>query len=153
MLAAVGDGAEVVVSGAESSQRRHAAVVAAVGVGGAIGTLGRWGLSAAFPVRIERFPWTTLGINLAGSLVLGVVLYIAFERRPPSRLLRPFLAVGVLGGFTTFSTFAVEVVQRAQHHPSIAAGYVAASIVGGPVALVTGTATVRWIHTTRRARS
>lgn len=129
------------------SRRRRAGVVTAIGVGGAVGTLGRYGLTAAFPVRVEQFPWTTLGINLGGSLVLGVVLYIAFERRPPSRLLRPFLAIGILGGFTTFSTLAVEVVQRAQHRPSIATAYLAASVVGGPLAVLTGAAAIRWIYT------
>ena len=120
----------------------------AIGVGGAIGALGRYGLTVAFPVSAEGFPWTTLGINLGGSLVLGVVLCIAFERRPPSRLFRPFLAIGVLGGFTTFSTVAVEVVQRAQHRPAIATAYLAASVIGGPLAVLAGAAAIKWIYTT-----
>ncbi len=129
------------------SRRRHADVVAAVGVGGALGTLARYGLDRAFPVAISRFPWTTLAINLTGSFLLGLVLYIVFERRPPSRLLRPFLAIGVLGGYTTFSTFAVEVAQRAPHHAGTAIIYVAVSIVLGPVAVLAGTLATRRIYT------
>ena len=123
----------------ESPARRlQAGVVAAIALGGAIGTLGRYGLFVAFPTKVEQFPWTTLVINLGGSLVLGVVQHIALQIRPLSRLLRPFLVIGVLGGFTTFSTVAVEIVQRTQHHPSIAALYLAASVVGGPLAILAG---------------
>lgn len=134
------------------SRRRHIDVVTVVGVGGALGALARYGLDAAFPVRGENFPWTTLGINVGGCLALGIVLYVVFERRPPSRLLRPFLAVGVLGGFTTFSTFAVEVVQRAQHRPSIAAMYLVSSLVAGPVAVLAGGAAIRRVYARPRSR-
>lgn len=128
------------------SRRRHGDVLAAVAAGGAVGTLARYGLETAFPTDLANFPWTTLWINLAGCLLLGVVLYIVFERRPPSRLLRPFLAIGVLGGFTTFSTFAVEVAQRAPDHVRIAAAYLAVSLVGGPLAVLAGSAAVRRIY-------
>lgn len=128
------------------SRRRHGDVLAAVATGGALGTVTRYGLETAFPTDLRHFPWTTLWINLAGCLLLGVVLYIVFERRPPSRLLRPFLAIGVLGGFTTFSTFAVEVAQRAPDHARIAAAYLAVSLVGGPLAVLAGSAAVRRIY-------
>ena len=134
------------------SRRRHGDVVTAVGVGGSIGALSRYGLDVAFPVGDGRFPWTTLGINLGGCAALGIVLYIVFERRPPSRLLRPFLAIGVLGGFTTFSTFAVEIVQRAQHHPAIAVAYLAASVIGGPTAVLAGSESTRWVYARPLAR-
>ena len=128
------------------SRRRHGDVVTAVGLGGSIGALSRYGLDTAFPVGGGRFPWTTLGINVGGCAALGVVLYIVFERRPPSRLLRPFLAIGVLGGFTTFSTFAVEVVQRAQVYPGIAITYLAASVLGGPLAVLAGSSATRCLY-------
>jgi CrcB protein len=121
-------------------------VLAAVAAGGALGTAARYGFETAFPTDLARFPWITLWINLAGCLLLGVVLYIVFERRPPSPLLRPFLAIGVLGGFTTFSTFAVEVAQRAPDHARTAAIYLAASLVGGPLAVLAGSAAVRRIY-------
>lgn len=125
--------------------RRHRDVLAAVGAGGALGALARYGIELAFPVTTTEFPWPTLAMNLGGSLLLGVVLFIVFERRPPNRLLRPFLAIGLLGGFTTFSTFAVEVVQRADTRPAIAATYLLASLVGGPTAVIVGGAVTRRI--------
>lgn len=139
------------------SRRRHRDVLAAVAAGGAVGTVARYGLEVAFPTNLAHFPWTTLWVNLVGCVLLGVVLYIVFERRPPSPLLRPLLAIGVLGGFTTFSTFVVEVVQRASDHPRTAALYLAASVVGGPLAVLAGSAAVRRIYArpsrTTRTRS
>lgn len=131
----------------QRSRRRHADVLAAVGVGGALGTLARYGLEQAFATSLARFPWTTLAVNLTGSFLLGVVLYIVFERRPPSRLLRPFLAIGVLSGYTTFSTFAVEVVQRTPHHARTAIVYLAVSIILGPLAVLAGTSATTRIYT------
>lgn len=128
------------------SRRRHRYVLASVAAGGALGTAARYGLETAFPTDLAHFPWTTLWINLAGCLLLGVVLYIVFERRLPSPRLRPFLAIGVLGGFTTFSTFAVEVAQRAPDHARIAVAYLAVSLVGGPLAVLAGSAAVRRIY-------
>lgn len=127
------------------SRRRHGDVLVAVGAGGALGTLARYGIEVAFPVTTTEFPWPTLATNLGGSLLLGVVLFVVFERRPSNRLLRPFLAVGLLGGFTTFSTFAVEVVQRADTRPAIAATYLLASLLGGPTAVIVGGAVTRRI--------
>ena len=89
-------------------------IVTAVGVCGAIGTVARYGLEAAFPSALDGFPVVTLGVNLGGSLLLGVVWYIVFERRPPSPLLRPLLAIGLVGGFTTFSSLMDEATRLAQ---------------------------------------
>jgi CrcB protein len=118
-------------------------VNAAVAAGGALGTLARYALGRALPEPVARFPWTTLAVNVAGSLVLGALMYVLLERRVTSPLLRPFLGVGVLGGFTTFSTFAVQAVQRADHHLLTAAGYVCASATAGLAAVFAGAAAVR----------
>ena len=61
------------------------------------------------------FPWATLWVNVIGSFVLGVVVTLVTERWPGDRWLRPLVAVGFCGGFTTFSTFAVEIDQRIRH--------------------------------------
>lgn len=85
-------------------------VVAAVAVGGAIGAIGRWGIGAAWPHPAGTFPWSTFVVNLVGCLAIGVLLVLLTEvAGRPHRLARPFLGTGVLGGFTTFSTYAVEV--------------------------------------------
>ena len=54
------------------------------------------------------FPWATFAINVTGSFLLGAFLAWLFARRPADRYLRPFVAIGVLGGYTTFSTAMVE---------------------------------------------
>ncbi len=56
-----------------------------------------------------RFPWATFVENVTGAFALGVLVVLAFARWPRSRYLRPFLGVGVLGGFTTFSTYALDI--------------------------------------------
>ncbi|MEE1753573.1 fluoride efflux transporter FluC [Streptomyces sp. SP18CS02] len=85
------------------------AVVGAVAVGGALGAAGRYGLVLLWPTPPEGFPWATLWTNVAGCALIGVFLVVITEVRTPHRLLRPFFATGVLGGFTTFSTYAVEI--------------------------------------------
>src|SRR5690606_31662397 len=59
----------------------------------------------------SAWPWVTLVVNASGCLLIGVLMAVVRELRAPHRLLRPFLGVGVLGGYTTFSTFAVDVHQ------------------------------------------
>jgi CrcB protein len=81
---------------------------------------------------------------VAGSFLLGAVLTLVVERWPSDRFLRPFAAVGFCGGFTTFSTLAVEVDQRVQHgRAGLAAAYVAVSLVLGLGAALAGITLVR----------
>jgi CrcB protein len=81
-------------------------VLAAVAVGGAAGALARWGLSEAFPDPVDGFPWTIFAINVLGCLVLALLPAFAAVRRHD--LLPPLLGTGVLGGFTTLSTYAEQ---------------------------------------------
>lgn len=84
-------------------------VLAAVSVGGAIGACARYGAGLLWPTAHDAFPWTTLLVNAAGCAVIGVFMVLITEAWSPHRLLRPFFGTGVLGGFTTFSTYAVDV--------------------------------------------
>lgn len=107
--------------------------------GGALGALARWGLAEAFP-HSTGLPWATLAVNLTGCLLLGVLTAVLVARAPGSPWARPFLGVGVLGGFTTYSTFAVEVVRLTDAGAAAtAAGYVLASVLGGIAAAAAGT--------------
>ena len=81
-------------------------VLLAVAVGGALGAVARHLLAESFPVAGAEFPWTTLGINVAGSVLLALLAAPSVVRR--HRLLPAFLGTGVLGGFTTLSTFSDE---------------------------------------------
>ncbi len=126
----------------EQTRRARPDVLVSIGVGGALGTTLRAALGRAFPTPTPHFPVTTLGINLVGSFVLGVILVVLLERFGPSPRLRPFLSTGVLGGFTTFSTFMVESVQLVRHdHIAAAVAYVAVSAIGGVAAALAGIAT------------
>ena len=95
-----------------SSRFESVFVPLSVAIGGAIGAVLRWELARA--VVGDGFPWATFVANVSGSLVLGVVLVggevIARSSGAVQwhRLWRPFMATGVLGGFTTFSTFVLE---------------------------------------------
>lgn len=84
-------------------------VVAVVAVGGAIGASARYGASLIWPTVPGAFPTTTLLVNVIGCAVMGAFMVILTEVRTPHRLLRPFFGTGVLGGFTTFSTYALDI--------------------------------------------
>jgi fluoride exporter len=131
------------VAGQQGS--RGGLVLAAVTLGGMIGAAGRYAAGVWWPDSAAGFPWTTFALNLLGSGLLGVVAVLAAHRWPGRPLLRPLLATGLLGGFTTFSTFAVD-TQRLiiGGHALIAAAYVAATLAA--------CGTVTWI-TARTARA
>jgi len=82
---------------------RGPAVVAAVAAGGAVGALARYGVGQAWQHPPTGFPWSTVVVNVSGCLAIGVLMAWLFvgERHP---LLRPFVGVGILGGYTTFSS-------------------------------------------------
>jgi CrcB protein len=118
-------------------------VLAAVALGGALGALARHGLGLAVGPAGTGWPWATLTANLSGSLLLGVLLVLV-ERGRGSRLARPFLGVGVLGGYTTMSTYGVETQQLLlAGRPGLAAGYACATLLGALAAVWAGAAMTR----------
>jgi len=107
--------------------------------GGALGALARWGVTVALPRPSGHWPWATLTVNLAGCLLMGLLIAVLAARRPDDHHLRTFLGAGLLGGFTTFSAFAVEVTDLLRAGaPLLAAGYVMASVLGGLIAVAGG---------------
>jgi len=85
------------------------AVLGVVAVGGVLGALARYGIGLAVPHPPTGFPWATFAINVSGCLLIGVLMVLVTDVWPGHRLLRPFLGTGLLGGYTTFSTYVVDV--------------------------------------------
>ncbi|MFJ8002231.1 fluoride efflux transporter FluC [Streptomyces sp. NPDC096310] len=83
--------------------------VAVVALGGAIGASARYGAALLWPTAPGTFPWTTLTVNAVGCAVIGVFMVVITELWAAHPLVRPFFGTGVLGGFTTFSTYAVDI--------------------------------------------
>jgi fluoride exporter len=117
----------------------------AVGLGGAVGSLGRYGLSLAIPHPPSGFPWSTFLTNVLGCFAIGVLMVLVVDLGA-HRLLRPFLAVGVLGGFTTFSAYAVE-ANALLRQGAIMAGllYVCGTLVTALGAVVVATHLTRMV--------
>lgn len=121
--------------------------LAAVFVGGALGTLARVGLATLMASDPSRWPWPTFIVNIVGAFLLGYFTTRLLERLPVSSYRRPLLGTGVCGGLTTFSTMHVEIVRMLEHrHYSLAIGYISASIVAGLIALYLATALVRRVR-------
>lgn len=119
-------------------------VLAAVAAGGALGAAARSGLAAAWTTPPGGFPWATLLVNLTGCAVLGALLELLARLTVPPRLARPFLGTGLLGGFTTFSAYALETrTLVAAGRPGLAAGYLAGTLVGALAAVWLGMLGVR----------
>lgn len=121
-------------------------VLAAIALGGALGGPARYGVAQLIHRSPDSFPWATFWTNVSGSFALGLVLALVLERFPPSRYLRPFVATGFLGAYTTYSTFAVDTDLLIQHgHGAIAGLYAAGSLVVGLAAAWAGLSLVRSI--------
>ena len=119
--------------------RGQAGPTAAVAVGGALGALARWVLETVYPAAPGTFPITTFAINVVGCLLMGVLVVLITEARESHPAVRPFLGVGVLGGFTTFSTYAVEAHQLlTDGHLATAGLYLGLTVVTALLAVVLG---------------
>lgn len=115
------------------------ASVVAVAVGGALGAVARVLVGGLFPVAEGTFPTSTFAINVGGCLLMGVLVVMVTEVREAHPLVRPFLGVGVLGGFTTFSTFAVEGHRLLTGGHLLLAGlYLAGTVVAAVLATAIG---------------
>lgn len=120
-----------------------AADLAAIAVGGGIGSVARYLLSAASPAG-HGFPWAIFAVNVSGCFFLGLLMVYLLEVWPPRRFLRPLLAVGLLGGYTTYSTYAGGVMTLLTGHaPALADSYALTSIVAALVAVWCGTRVAR----------
>ncbi|BDO41273.1 CrcB family protein [Cellulomonas sp. NTE-D12] len=121
---------------------RRPGLLGLVVLGGAVGTTARWELGRLHPVATGTFPWTTFWINVTGSLLLGLLLESLARSGPDHgwrRALRLGIGTGVMGGYTTYSTFMVEsdLLIRAGR-VGLATAYVAGSVAAGVLAALVG---------------
>lgn len=115
-------------------------VTAAVIVGGILGAEARYGLSVAVPHAPAGFPWSTVYINIIGCFCLGILMSLLNQLSSPHRLVRPFVGIGIIGGFTTFSTFTVDAERLIEHHRAGVAGlYVLCTLVTAAAAVAAAT--------------
>ncbi|MGX1882535.1 fluoride efflux transporter FluC [Streptomyces sp. NPDC055287] len=135
---------------AETAGRGKWRVLAAVSAGGVLGALGRYGAALLWPGSV----WTTFGVNVLGCALIGVLMVLVSEQGRGHALVRPFLGVGVLGGFTTFSTYAVDVARLLERGDALTAmAYAAGTFAGAMGAVWAGVAVTRGAVTRAGAAS
>ena len=146
-----------------SRQRRewtaHRWVLPTIAVGGMLGASARYALELAWPVTAGAFPWATFITNVTGCALIGLLMVYVVERGAGHPLLRPFAGVGVLGGFTTFSTYAVQTTDLMGAQKPVLAllyffGTVAAAVASVTLGVALGRLVLVWLHARgHRARS
>jgi CrcB protein len=140
-------------------QRRELAghrldLLGAVAAGGILGAEARYAVSVLMPHPTGGWPGATLVINVSGCFLIGVLMAVLGERTAPHRLLRPFIGVGILGGYTTFSTYSVDLVQMlAAGRPGPALVYLVVTPIGAVVAVWAGSVLTRRGAAVARRRS
>lgn len=133
--------------------RRNAAVLAAIAVGGVLGAEARYALSLVVSADASLL-WPTLVANGSGCLVVGILMVVLLELTAPHWLVRPFLGIGVLGGYTTFSSYAVEVqvlLEQGRLWPAV--GYLAVTPVLAIASCWAGMAVARAVVARQRGRN
>lgn len=134
-------------------RRKHGLILLVIALGGVLGSLARYQFGKWWPAVPPAFPWMTMIINISGCLIIGSFMVVITERWSPHPLLRPFFGTGVLGGYTTFSTYAVDAVQLTRSgHPIVAGLYLIGTLVGAFLAVTIGMFAARQLLVRRRFR-
>ena len=116
--------------------RDEATLVGTIAVGGSLGALARYLAGRAWGTGGAAFPWTTMTVNVVGCALIGVLMVLVADVWTGRRLLRPFVGTGVLGGFTTFSTYAVDIQRLATGGRAlIALAYLVVTVVAALAAV------------------
>ncbi|NEW40936.1 fluoride efflux transporter CrcB [Nocardia cyriacigeorgica] len=121
-------------------------VLLVIALGGGLGALLRYGFSVWLPPRPDSFPTATFAVNVIGCAAMGILMVLITEVWVANRLLRPFFGVGLLGGFTTFSTYSAEIRTLLESGAvGTALGYLGATVVSCLAAVVAGMMLARWV--------
>lgn len=129
-------------------RRGDTTILAAIAAGGATGAAARYLIGATWPNPAGAFPASTWAINILGCALIGILMVLVTQVWSRQRLIRPFLGTGVLGGFTTFSTYTLDIQQLvAGAHTATALLYLALTPIGAFLAVwLTATATRRLVN-------
>ena len=115
-----------------------------VGIGGACGAMARYGVGLLVKSPVTAFPWATFGVNIVGSLLMGALMGWLSRRSVANEAMRLLLAVGLLGGFTTFSAFSMELLNLLEKREFwVGFGYAGGSVLGGLAAFAAAFLLVR----------
>ncbi|QRP50812.1 fluoride efflux transporter CrcB [Amycolatopsis sp. FDAARGOS 1241] len=115
-----------------------------IALGGALGAVARYGLAVLLPTQPGHFPLATFLTNVSGCFLIGILMVAVTEAWTAHRLVRPFLGIGILGGYTTFSTYTVEIRGLLDAgEADVALGYLAATLVAALPAVALGMALAR----------
>jgi CrcB protein len=126
------------------ARRSQLVIVLALGCGGVVGAVARYAVSRALPIASGQFPWNTFLINVTGSALLGFILIMLIEQFPRGQLVRSFIGTGVIGAYTTFSTFEVDAILLFRgHHLLVGVSYIVASLLSGLLAVWIGMSSAR----------
>ncbi|HUE64742.1 MAG TPA: fluoride efflux transporter CrcB [Rhizomicrobium sp.] len=124
-----------------------AAIVTAIGLGGAIGSVARYFVSTIQSPTWTGFPYAIFIVNVSGGFIMGVLTELMALKFSVSPEVRAFLTTGILGGYTTFSTFSLESALLIQRHAYVTAtGYVVGSAILSIAALFCGLWIIRAIY-------
>ncbi|WP_127130560.1 fluoride efflux transporter CrcB [Georgenia sp. SYP-B2076] len=149
-----GRGVRVVRAQRRGRRERVRDIPLVIAAGGALGAVARYGLSVALPRGPGSFPWSTFLTNVLGCLLIGALMVVLTEvAGRPHRLVRPFVGVGVLGGFTTFSTYAVDTLRMVDAGaPATAFAYLLGTLLGALLAVEAGMVMTRALTRAHRQR-
>ena len=129
-------------------------ILLVIAVGGVLGSLCRWGVGLALPRPPKGFPWATFTVNVSGCVLIGILMVFVLDLWPPSRYLRPFLGIGFLGGYTTFSAYMLDTTALLTEGQRVTAAlYLFGSLAAGLAAVWVAAVTARLIIQAVRSRA
>lgn len=128
--------------------------LAVIALGGALGSGARYGVAEAMPHAPGTVPWSTVTVNVSGGFLLGLIMVFLLDEWSPRRYVRPFLGVGFLGGYTTFSTYMLDTLALLEPgQRATAVLYLLGSLVVGLGAVWAGMVAARvLVRLARRSR-
>jgi fluoride exporter len=135
------------VPGARRELAEHPMVLPVIALGGMVGASARHELELVWTASSGQWPWATLVTNASGCLLIGMLMVLVVEVGRAHPLLRPFVGVGLLGGYTTFSTFALQTQLLWMHgHRATSLLYLVLTPALAMVSVVAGVAAARALH-------